>query len=70
MGSVNWKKEYPTWTGTDHTREFVPVLGYYKGLDKEVNLGTRTTFADLGATVSDNFGAEMPKIGKSFLKEI
>ena len=60
----------PTWTGTDHTREFVPVLGYYKGLDKEVNLGTRTSFADLGATVSDNFETEMPRIGVSFLKEI
>ena len=60
----------PTWKGTDHTREFVPILGYYKGLNKDINLGTRSTFADLGQTIADNFNVDKLKIGKSFLKEI
>lgn len=59
----------PTWRGTDHTREFVPLLVYSKSINKGT-LGTRATFADVGATISENFKIKMPKIGKSFLKEL
>lgn len=59
----------PTWRGTDHTREYVPLLVYGKNY-KCVNLGTRNTFADVGATISKFFNVEMPKIGTSFLGEI
>ena len=59
----------PTWRGTDHTREYVPLLVYGKNY-KCVNLGTRNTFADVGATISKFFNVVMPKIGTSFLGEI
>ena len=59
----------PTWTGTDHTREYVPLIVYKNGLGGG-NLGTRDSFADIGATIAENFGVEMPPIGKSFLKEL
>ncbi|WP_232696232.1 phosphopentomutase [Brevibacillus daliensis] len=60
----------PTHHGTDHTREYVPLLVTYKGLEEAKNLGIRETFADIGATISDNFEIKAPKIGKSFLSEI
>ena len=60
----------PTAPGTDHTREYVPLLVYGKSLKQGVNLGTRETFADVGATVSDFLGVEAPEIGKSFLEEV
>jgi phosphopentomutase len=59
----------PTHIGTDHTREYVPLLVYNNTLEG-MSLGVRKTFADVGATVSDNFNVKAPKIGKSFLKEI
>lgn len=59
----------PTHTGTDHTREYVPLLVYNKNL-KGINLGTRETFADIGATICDNFDLNNTGIGISFLKEI
>jgi len=59
----------PTHTGTDHTREYVPLLVFNNTLEG-MNLGVRKTFADVGATVCDNFKVKLPKIGKSFLKEI
>ena len=59
----------PTWTGTDHTREYVPLIVYSK-TTKGGSLGTRKTFADVGATLAENFDVKMPKIGKSFLEEI
>ena len=59
----------PTWTGTDHTREYAPLLVYSKSLGKG-NLGTRKTFADIGATVAENFNVEAPHIGTSFLKDL
>lgn len=56
----------PTHPGTDHTREYVPLLVYSKNVPgKELPL--RETFADIGATVADNFQVKMPKYGKSFL---
>lgn len=59
----------PTWTGTDHTREYVPLLVYSKSLGKG-DLGTRKTFADIGATIAENFNVEAPHIGTSFLKDL
>ncbi|WZY01221.1 phosphopentomutase [Bacillus sp. FSL W7-1360] len=59
----------PTHTGTDHTRELVPLLVYNKQV-QPVDLGTRQTFADIGATVAENFGVQAPKHGKSFLNQI
>ena len=60
----------PTYKGTDHTREYVPLLVYGKNLKGNGELALRETFADLGATVSDNFGVKMPAYGKSFLGDL
>jgi phosphopentomutase len=57
----------PTWSGTDHTREQVPLLMYSPGLQESVNVGTRHTYADLGATIMDNFGLTGLEFGTSFL---
>ena len=59
----------PTAPGSDHTREYVPLLVYRKN-GTNVNLGTRTSFADVGATIAENFNLEKLPIGTSFLKEI
>ncbi len=56
----------PTYKGTDHTREYVPVLVYGKNVKGGVNLGTRETFADVAATIADILDLEKPKIGTSF----
>lgn len=60
----------PTHTGTDHTREYVPLLVYNKKMNGGKELPLRSTFADVGATVADNFNVTLPKHGKSFLAEI
>lgn len=63
----------PTHIGTDHTREMVPLLIYNKRFTEETGdrtLPTRNTFADVGATIAENFGVEMPKIGTSLLSMI
>lgn len=60
----------PTHHGTDHTREYVPILAYYKNLETGKNLGVRETFADLGATIAENFEVKMPNIGQSFLAQL
>ena len=59
----------PTHFGTDHTREFVPLL-VYNNKENGKNLGIRETFADIGATISENFSLKKPDIGNSFLKEL
>ena len=60
----------PAFTATtDHTREYVPLLMLGKKV-KPVNLGTRATFADIAATVTDLLGVEYDTPGKSFAKEI
>lgn len=56
----------PTYHGTDHTREYVPILAYGKKVKENINLNTRTSFADIGATVADLLGVKAPKNGKSF----
>ncbi|MCC3358241.1 phosphopentomutase [Bacillus sp. REN16] len=60
----------PVHPGTDHTREYVPLLVYNKKMNGGKELPLRTTFADIGATVADNFNVTLPKHGKSFLSEI
>lgn len=61
----------PSTPSTDHSREYTPMLAYGKKLKQGVNLGTRESFADIGATVLEWFGVKTDKIaGKSFLKEI
>ena len=54
---------------TDHTREYVPLLVLGKGV-KPVNLGTRTSFADIAATVAELLNISLDTPGKSFAKEI
>lgn len=57
----------PTWKGTDHTREMVPLLAYSPSMSHSVALGDRHSFADIGETVLQNFGLKQWHIGKSFL---
>lgn len=59
----------PTASGSDHTREYVPLIVYSKN-GKNINLGIRSSFADIGATIAENFNVETPMIGTSFLNEI
>ena len=60
----------PAYTATtDHTREYVPLLIAGKRV-KPVNLGTRTSFADIAATVTELLGVDYQTPGKSFAKEI
>ena len=58
----------PTWRGTDHTREHVPVLLYGKNIAPR-NLGARTTFADIGQTLARYFGTTPMAYGTDLLKE-
>ena len=60
----------PTFRGTDHTREFIPVLMYHKKMTQGINLGTLGTFADIGATIADNFGVKKLSIGTSLKSKI
>ncbi len=61
----------PATASTDHSREYTPMLAYGKKLKTGVNLGTRTSFADIGATVLAWFDLPTDQVyGKSFLKEI
>jgi phosphopentomutase len=60
----------PGFRGTDHTREFVPLLVYSPSFAEGKALPVRKTFADLGATIAENFNAEQPKVGESFLYQL
>ncbi len=55
----------PTWKGTDHTRERIPVLGTGPGL-KPADIGLRSTFADIGETVAEHLGLAAGRHGTSF----
>jgi len=59
----------PTFPGTDHTREYAPLLVYGKSARPGVNLGTRGSLADIGQTVADNFGLKLTA-GDSFLAQV
>jgi phosphopentomutase len=60
----------PTTPSTDHSREYVPILCCSKSGKRGVDLGVRNSFADVGKTVADYFGLEVPIAGESFLKMI
>jgi len=59
----------PRWPTTDHSREYVPILAYSNASGAGVNLGVRDTLADMGQTIAENFGTEIPH-GTSFLRQI
>ena len=59
----------PTFRGTDHTREYTPLLAFGKNAKRGVNLGTRGSLSDIGQTIAENFGVEI-KDGVSFLGEV
>ncbi|MCY1636179.1 phosphopentomutase [Marinifilum sp. D737] len=58
----------PTYKGTDHTREYIPVMVYGKNIKQNVNLGTRATFADIAATVEELLLGN--KVEGSFAKDL
>jgi phosphopentomutase len=60
----------PTTPGTDHTREYVPLLAAGPRVKGGVGLGTRSTFADVGATAAEWLGGPPLPAGKSFAREI
>jgi phosphopentomutase len=59
----------PSWRGSDHTREHVPILCFGPGLAPG-SLGRRDSFADIGATIADHLGVERPEVGRSWLDRI
>ncbi|HEX8336073.1 MAG TPA: phosphopentomutase [Pyrinomonadaceae bacterium] len=59
----------PTYRGTDHTREYAPLLVYGPAARAGLNLGDRPSLADIGQTVADNFGLRL-KAGESFLAQV
>ena len=62
----------PTYTGTDHTREYTPFIAYSKSMKENGRLEDQDTFAVIGATIADNFGVTMPEgtIGISLLSQL
>lgn len=58
----------PIHHGTDHTREYVPLLAFSKRFNEGKQLPLLKTFADLGYTINDNFKTELPEFGSSFLE--
>ena len=60
----------PTWKGTDHTRELVPILAYSPSFTGPIELGDRRSFADIGQTVLENFGITESFVGESFLQAL
>ncbi len=59
-----------TTPSTDHSREYVPLLAFYPGMPRDIDLKIRQTFADTGRTIAENFDIDYPFPGKSFLHEI
>ena len=59
----------PTFPGTDHTREYVPILAWRRG-GRARDLGIRSTMADVGATLGAWFGTRKPPTGESFLEQV
>lgn len=59
----------PTYIGTDHTRENIPVSFYFKGIKKGKKLPNLKTFASIGATIAENFDVTSP-MGESILKDL
>jgi phosphopentomutase len=59
----------PTHPGSDHTREYVPILAWRKNGSAQ-DLGDRDTMADVGATLAEFFGIDAPPSGTSFLEQV
>jgi len=60
----------PTYKGTDHTRENVPLIIYSKSIKNAKHLGLLESYAVIGATIADNFHVENPGIGYSLLEKL
>ena len=59
----------PTYPGSDHTREYAPLLVYGKSARPGVDLGSRASLADIGQTIAHNFGLKL-SAGESFLEQL
>jgi phosphopentomutase len=59
----------PTYPGTDHTREYAPLIVFGKGARHGVNLGTRGSLSDIGQTIAENFALGL-RAGQSFLSDV
>ncbi|RNC97791.1 phosphopentomutase [Lysinibacillus halotolerans] len=60
----------PTFPGTDHTREYVPLLVYSPRFEQGDEIPLRETFADIAATIAENFNVKAPQFGSSFLTNL
>ena len=60
----------PVHSGWNHTREYIPILLTGKSIRQNINLGTRSGFADIGATICEYLGVSWEGNGSSFLKDI
>ena len=62
----------PTYTGSDHTREYVPFIAYSEQMENGGELEGENTFAVIGASIAENFDVDMPEgtIGHSILEKI
>lgn len=60
----------PSTPSTDHSREYIPFVAYGKNIRKGINLGTRTSFSDIAATVLEYFNIDQKVAGTSFLQKI
>jgi phosphopentomutase len=60
----------PTTVSTDHSREYVPILAYGRHIKKDVDIGTRASFADIGATAAHVLGLKGCRCGESFINLI
>lgn len=60
----------PTYKGTDHTRETVPLIMYSKGFKEPKHLGDFTSYAIIGATIAENFNVDNPGIGESIINKL
>ncbi len=59
----------PTWQGTEHTREYIPVLAYKPGM-RATDLGERMSFADIGQTLAEYFALDTMAYGDSFMAQL
>jgi len=59
----------PTFRGSDHTREYAPLLVYGRSAKAGIDLGTRGSLSDIGQTIADNFGFSLGT-GESFFAEV
>ena len=60
----------PSAPGTDHTREYIPILNYHKKIKGGKNIGIRNSFADISATIAEALGIEFKTSGESYLKPL